>query len=38
MIVCSKLKFRGLEGEKLKVRTDKGQLDSVVEIKVNYSA
>ena len=38
MIVCSKPKFRGLDGENLKVRTDKGQLDSLVEIKVNYLA
>ena len=31
MIVCSKPKFWGLDSENLKVRTDKGQLDSVVE-------
>ena len=34
MIVCSKPKFRGLDGENLNVRTDKGQLDSVVESKL----
>ena len=34
MIACSKLKFRGLDSENLKVRTDKGQLDSVVESKL----
>jgi len=34
MIVCSKPKFWGLDSENLKVRTDKGQLDSVVESKV----
>ena len=31
MIVCSKPKFRRLDGENLTMRTDKGQLDSVVE-------
>ena len=31
MIVCSKPKFRRLDGENVTVRTDKGQLDSVVE-------
>ena len=30
VIVCSKPKFRGLDSENLKVRTDKSQLDSVV--------
>ena len=30
MIVCSKPTFRGLDGESLKVRNDKSQLDSVV--------
>ena len=33
MIVSSKPKFRGLDGINLKVRTDKGQLDSVAESK-----
>ena len=31
MTVCSKPKFRGLEGENLKVRNGKSQLDSVVK-------
>ena len=31
MIVYSKPKFRRLDGENVTVRTDKGQLDSVVE-------
>ena len=30
MIVCSKPKFRGLDGENLKVRNDKSQLDFLV--------
>ena len=34
MSVCSKPKFWGLDGENLNVRTDKGQLDSVVESKL----
>ena len=34
MTVCSKPKFWGLDGENLNVRTDKGQLDSVVESKL----
>ena len=34
MIVCSKTKFRSLDGENLKVKTHKGQLDSVVESKL----
>ena len=34
MIICSKPKFRGLVCENVQVRTDKGQLDSVVESKL----
>ena len=34
MIDCSKPKFRRLDDENLTVRTDKGQLDSVVESKL----